>query len=697
MSWLRRERGFVVRLVRTYARSASPSMYRPLPDPSVAWRPDEAEEARRVAHDRNMKFNDCEAAALPQLHTSLAAMRHQRAALEDEQKQLGAAIPSLAKSKAEPERLEHLRERARELRTAIRTLEKQIDEGSAWSLGIRSAWPNRMHPDVPKGPESESRVVMVHDARVGDAASVVPPLSLPCTIRELDVQMQSNLEPDTKRDHLALAQAITSGGIDMAAGITTTGPSWPYLVGSLSMLEHALSQYALHVANTHGFIPVSVPDVIKTDIAERCGFRPRDEVAAQTYLVDTRHEPGEEEAGLCLAGTAEIPLAALVAKHTYASAQGEQARGDIGQMHLPIQLTALGHAFRAEAGARGADTRGLYRIHQFSKVELFVVTEPENSDAMLERLCRVQQDIVNGLGLLYRVLDMSSEELGASAYRKYDIEAWMPGRGGWGEICSASNCTDYQARRLAIKYRDAGGKAAYAHTLNATAAAIPRLVLALVENYASKELVLPSTLRPFWIGGSSDSQVRWIEVGKTTPTMQPAPPPRNIPTNRAFHTSTRHSSSFMRAKAQVRALAARTGADPAPLLAAFLLLHELTAIVPLFVFAFLLTVLGAGDAILEWVDATLQSIMPSENARFYAWIDRGRKMATRMCSRCDAILHGQEGAPMAAAWFTSLTAAYVLVKLFLPVRIAASLALTPVTARTLIMPLWRRCFKSRHS
>ena len=151
-----------------------------------------------------------------------------------------------------------------------------------------------------------------------------------------------------------------------------------------------------------------------------------------------------DAAGLCLAGTAEIPLAALVAKHTY-DARGPSGMGDVRHMALPIRLTALGHAFRAEAGARGADTRGLYRIHQFSKVELFAVTTPDESDRMLESLREVQQDMVEGLGLLYRVLDMSSEELGASAYRKYDIEAWMPGRGAWGEICSASNCTDYQA------------------------------------------------------------------------------------------------------------------------------------------------------------------------------------------------------------------------------------------------------------
>lgn len=639
------------RLVRTYAKNVA--QFRPLPDPSVAWRADDAEEARRVTIQRHMSFAEADAVALPAMHASLARMRTERTKLEEEQKHVGATIPMLAKSQADPERLMQLRGRARELRTVIRELSQRINDTSARSLEIRSAWPNRMHPDVPIGPESASRVVLVHDTRA--SASALPDISLPCSQHEFDARMKQALVPRPERDHLSLAHALRDGGVDMAAGLTTTGPSWPYLIGTLSMLEHALCQYALHVAQKHGFMPVSVPDVVKTDVAERCGFRPRDEAAAQTYFVDTRR--GTDEASLCLAGTAEIPLAALVAKHTYA-AQGPSSLGDVRQMALPIRLTALGHAFRAEAGARGADTRGLYRIHQFSKVELFAVTTPDESDQMLESLREVQQDMVEGLGLLYRVLDMSSEELGASAYRKYDIEAWMPGRGAWGEICSASNCTDYQARRLAIKYRDAGsGKNAYAHTLNATAAAIPRLQLALLETYASTRLVLPSTLRPFWIGGPKDPRVEWVDL--------------------------RPPSTIARAQAQLRAIAQRTGAKPAPLLLAFAILHELTALVPLIVLAFVLATLGAGDAILRSIDAAIQRMAPSEHDRLSTWIERGSRMATRLSHR-----FGADASTSPAAWLTSLTASYVVVKLLLPVRVAASLALAPVTARAIV-----RCWK----
>ena len=300
------------RFVRAYAQRVA--QYRPLPDPSVAWRADEAEEARRVALQRHMPFAEADAVALPAMHASLAHMRAERTKLENEQQHIGATIPRLAQSQGDPERLMQLRGRARELRTVLRELSQRIDDASARSLEIRSAWPNRMHPDVPIGPESASRVVVVHDARAG--ASALPGVSLPCSQHEFDACMEQALVPRPERDHLSLAHAMPDGGVDMAAGLTTTGPSWPYLIGTLSMLEHALCQYALHVAQKHGFVPVSVPDVVKTDIAERCGFRPRDEAAAQTYFVDTRRDVSDA-AGLCLAGTAEIPLAALVAKHTY--------------------------------------------------------------------------------------------------------------------------------------------------------------------------------------------------------------------------------------------------------------------------------------------------------------------------------------------------------------------------------------------
>lgn len=668
--WWRATRGGCLPAVPLVRRASTTPFYRPLPEPGVGWRADEVDEARRVAHARHMRFSEEEAAELAALQASLSELQHTRSARDAEQKRMAELIPRLAKAGAESATdLEAHRQRARELRAEVRALDKRVADAQARSLAIRMAWPNRMHSHVPQGSESASRVVSIRDARAAAYRTALPPIALPCTIGELDANkaLESALPSGADRDHISLAQSLPHGAIDMVSGITTTGPSWPYLLGTMALLEHALTQYALHVAVRHHFTPVGVPDVVKTDVAERCGFRPRDEAAAQTYFVDTQRDATAST--LCLAGTAEIPLAALVAKHTYRMGDGApNVGGDVTRHALPVKLVALGHAFRAEAGARGADTRGLYRIHQFTKAELFAVTTADASDAMLETLRRVQEEIVSGLGLLYRVVDMSSEELGASAYRKYDIEAWMPGRGAWGEISSASNCTDYQARRLAIRYKDEGSNR-YAHTLNATAAAIPRLMVALLETYCTKELVLPATLRPFWLGDANDARVRWVDVA-------------------ARPTASRRSA-LARAQAQLRALAQRTGADPAPLLVSFLLLHELTAVVPLVVLAIVLTVLGAGDALLGALHDTLARIWPSETGVLSDWIARGRRMAVRFCARCDAVLHGEEGAPVAAAWLTSLTAAYVVVKLLWPLRIAVSLALAPATAR-LFMPLWRR-------
>eukprot|EP00038_Savillea_parva_P014709 m.217078 g.217078 ORF g.217078 m.217078 type:complete len:318 (+) comp28855_c0_seq1:486-1439(+) len=192
-----------------------------------------------------------------------------------------------------------------------------------------------------------------------------------------------------------------------------------------------------------------------------------------------------------LVGTAEIPLAALHADDVLPASV------------LPRRYAAFGHCFRAEAGGPGAESRGLYRVHQFSKVEMFCISTEDDSDAQLEALLAQQMALCDELGLHYRVLDMPTLELGAPAYRKYDIEAWMPGRNAFGEICSASNCTDYQSRRFGIRYRDeTDGKPRFAHTLNATAIAVPRIVLALLENGQQSDgsVILPECLVPFMHG-----------------------------------------------------------------------------------------------------------------------------------------------------------------------------------------------------
>ncbi|KAJ7446430.1 hypothetical protein B0H11DRAFT_2248871 [Mycena galericulata] len=325
-------------------------------------------------------------------------------------------------------------------------------------LSLALAIPNDTHPSSPLGPESAAVTLSVHG-----------PAPIPAT---------------PKRDHVTIARKF--GLIDFE---------------SAALLEMALTNYALSIAVKHGFTPVTTPDVVRSEIASRCGFQPRDDPdspASQVYHISSKTQE------LILSATSEIPLGGMFANKIVADTA------------LPLKVVGLGRAFRAEAGARGADTRGLYRVHQFTKVELFAVTKQEDSEKMMEEMKAVQTAITEWS----RVLDMPTEELGASAYRKYDIEAWMPGRGAWGEVSSLSNCTDYQSRRLHIRYQTHSPTATkpttFTHTLNGTAAAIPRLIIALLENGATFDehgelvgIALPEVLRPFWIGGSDRTIIQW--------------------------------------------------------------------------------------------------------------------------------------------------------------------------------------------
>jgi seryl-tRNA synthetase len=279
--------------------------------------------------------------------------------------------------------------------------------------------------------------------------------------------------------------------VDFKRAAVSSGRSFYYLKGDGALLELALVQYALSKLGALGFTPVLAPDLVKEDVLERCGFQPRG-AETQVYALDERHSDGD--GGIkCLAGTSEITLAALNMESTLNAAL------------LPIKYAGVSHCFRAEAGGAGKESRGLYRVHQFTKVEMFVVGSGDavESDAMLESLVEVQKEMYTELGLHYRVLDMPTLELGAPAYRKYDIEAWMPGRGIFGEISSASNCTDYQSRRLNTRYTPGpAGGSAFVHTLNGTAIAVPRIIIALLETgqQADGSVILPDVLAPFFGG-----------------------------------------------------------------------------------------------------------------------------------------------------------------------------------------------------
>jgi seryl-tRNA synthetase len=229
-----------------------------------------------------------------------------------------------------------------------------------------------------------------------------------------------------------------------------------------------------------GFTPLITPDIAREEVLEGIGFIPRGP-ESNVYTL--------EGTDLCLVATAEITLGGMHREQTF------------DELQLPIKYVGLSHCFRREAGAPGRDTRGLYRVHQFTKVEMFAFCAPDQSEGIHEELLKIEESIFQGLGLPYQVIDTATGDLGGPAYRKYDLEAWMPGRGKegeYGEVTSTSNCTDYQARRLNIRYKTPKQKGTrFVHTLNGTAVACTRALVAILENnqQADGSVVVPEALR----------------------------------------------------------------------------------------------------------------------------------------------------------------------------------------------------------
>ncbi|KAJ8965610.1 hypothetical protein NQ314_004001 [Rhamnusium bicolor] len=257
-----------------------------------------------------------------------------------------------------------------------------------------------------------------------------------------------------------------------------------YVLGEMAELEQALVNYFLEKLTRNGFQLMSVPDVLPRDVIENCGMNTKG-IRNQVYSLD----PKIHERDLCLSGTSEMALAGFMTNKLFSEEE------------LPLKLAAVSRCYRAETSSV-AEERGIFRVHEFTKVEMFMVSTPENSDSALEDIRTLQEDNFESLGIHFKVLDMPPHELGAQAYRKYDIEAWMPGRGLYGEISSCSNCTDYQSRRLGIKYKTKGGKVRFVHTLNGTAGAIPRLLITLTETSQDNKgtIHIPDVLQKFMRG-----------------------------------------------------------------------------------------------------------------------------------------------------------------------------------------------------
>ncbi|KAI5748245.1 hypothetical protein M8J77_023434 [Diaphorina citri] len=250
-----------------------------------------------------------------------------------------------------------------------------------------------------------------------------------------------------------------------------------YFSADLCLLENAIIQYVLKKLIDLDFQLITVPDILPEDVIRRCGMNTRGE-RSQIYHL----EPNYYGNGWCLSGTAEMGIARYLMNQTLPESQ------------LPKQIAAMSKCYRAEISVV-ADEKGVYRVHCFTKIEMFGVTLPEDSEKQLEQFLQFEESLFGELGIHTRTLNMGANELGAQAYKKYDVEAWMPGRKHWGELSSCSDCTDYQARRLNIRTED--GK--FAHTLNGTACAIPRLLMALVETHQNQDgtVNIPECLQPF--------------------------------------------------------------------------------------------------------------------------------------------------------------------------------------------------------
>jgi seryl-tRNA synthetase len=370
----------------------------------------------------------------------IARVDEARAARNASSKAIGAASPDERPA---------LIEAASLAKERVAALEAQLETAEAEQSALAATIPNLPHPDAPDGHEGDGVVLRTFGTRP-----------------ELD------FEP---RDHVELLEAADA--LDLTRGARTSGARFAYLKGEGALLELALVRYAIDVAMAHGHTPVIPPVLVREAAMYGTGFLPTDE----QQLFVTRDDD------LYLVGTSEVPLAAL---HMDEVLEPDQ---------LPLRYVGYSPCFRREAGAHGKDTRGILRVHQFEKVELFSFVAPGTSDDEHERILGIEEEIFTGLEIHAQIVDIPVGDLGASAARKFDLEAWMPGQQAYREITSCSNTTDYQARRLRARMRVADGDNVLVHTLNGTALAVQRAIIALVEQHqrADGTVRVPERLVPY--------------------------------------------------------------------------------------------------------------------------------------------------------------------------------------------------------
>ncbi len=346
-------------------------------------------------------------------------------------------------------------ERGKAIKDQIGTQEVELDSVETEWRGMLARIPNHTHPDAPIGASDEDNK----------------------EIKQVGEVKKFSFRP---RSHVELAEMHDL--MDFTRAAKVSGAKFYFLKGKLALLEQALIKYGLDLISKEGYEVLTTPDVAKEAVLIGKGFLPRGP-EKQVYYV--------EEQDLALVGTSEITVL------------GYHMDEVIPEAEVPKKYVAFSHCFRTEAGAYGRESYGLYRVHQFAKVEMFAFAKPEQSEAIHVEFLRLEEMFWQSLGIPYRVVDCCTGDLGGSDYRRYDIEAWMwgknEGRGGWGEVTSTSNCIDYQARGLQIKYGGKEGGREYVHTLNGTVVATPRALLSILENYQQEDgsILIPEVLKSY--------------------------------------------------------------------------------------------------------------------------------------------------------------------------------------------------------
>lgn len=344
-------------------------------------------------------------------------------------------------------------EKARELKTELAQEEPKLDEIEAQLSERLKAIPNVIFDDVPLGGE------------------------------ECSVEVAAWGEKKTEGvDHLDYA--LSRDWVDFERGAKVAGAKFCYLKNGLALLENALLQFGLKKVIEHGFTFVTVPDMVSSKVLEGCGFNPRSSKQSDEYYIE-----GED---LAMIATAEMPLTGYYMDEV------------LEEKDLPICMAGYSACFRKEAGTYGKHTRGLFRVHQFNKLEMYVFCLPEQSKEMHEKIRAIEEDIWQELGIPYRVINIAAGDLGAPAAKKYDIEYWSPIDQKYRELTSCSNCTDFQARSLNIRVKREDGSLEVVHTLNGTAISLARTMVAVIENYAQKDgkLKVPEALKPYLNGAN---------------------------------------------------------------------------------------------------------------------------------------------------------------------------------------------------